>query len=209
MEHVLNSDDPLSVREVAEHFGLHVNAVRIHLEKLVKGGLLRVVRRRGGRGGRPAFLYRASDEDLELHLPPRRYKLLAEVLAQGISSLREETPPSVAREAFRCGREEAIRSASPLAYLPPGAGAVEVAKAWMDEVSGGGLKADYKEAGGRVEVTFHSCPFGEFSRRYPGLVCEIHRCQEEGFLSLAGEWRVTASEEDACTFVLEAGPQKR
>jgi len=69
MEHVLHADTALSVREVADYFGLHANAVRMHLDKLVKGGLLKVVRRRGAHGGRPANLYDASDEDWELNLP--------------------------------------------------------------------------------------------------------------------------------------------
>ena len=87
MEHVLDADVPLSVKEVADHFGLHANAARMHLDKLVKGGLLKVVRRRGASGGRPANLYDTSGVDWELNLPPRRYKLLAEVLALGVADL--------------------------------------------------------------------------------------------------------------------------
>ena len=52
MELVIHAGSPLSVREVADHFGLHANAARMHLDKLVKGGLLKVERQRGVLGAR-------------------------------------------------------------------------------------------------------------------------------------------------------------
>ncbi|RJP31226.1 MAG: ArsR family transcriptional regulator [Actinobacteria bacterium] len=209
MEYVVHADSPLSVREVAENFGLHANAARIHLDKLVKGGLLQVIRRRGERGGRPANLYGASDEDLELSLPPRKYKLLAEVLASGVASAGKGVSPRIGREAFKRGREEAIASSSPLAYLPQGASLTEIKEAWSEEIMRRGHKASMRECGeSRVEVTFATCPFGEFSRSHPGLVCEVHRCLEEGYLSLAGGCKLEASDL-SCVFVLSAAREER
>jgi predicted ArsR family transcriptional regulator len=205
IEFVLGADSPLSVREVADHFGLHANAARIHLDKLVKGGLLSVVRRRGARGGRPANLYEASGEECELHMPARRYKLLAEVLVKCISGIEGGVAPRLGEEAYMRGREEAILSSSPLARLPRGAGLDEVAGAWSDELAHRGLNARILNRGsGRIEMVFLTCPFGEFSRQYPGLVCEVHRRLEEGFLSHAGDWRVDAAE-TACTLILRKG----
>lgn len=204
MELVMHAESPLSVREVAEHFGLHANAARMHLDKLVRGGLLRVMRQRGAHGGRPANLYGASGEDRELSLPPRRYKLLADVLARGVSGL-EGIISRVGQEAFACGREEAISGSSPLAYLPQGAGLEEVAQAWVEEIGRRGHAAALETAhADRVEVTFITCPFGEFSRSYPGLVCEIHRRLEEGTLSVAGGFELQAAEGKDCTFFLRA-----
>lgn len=202
MEYVTYSDSPLSVREVAEYFGLHANAARLHLDKLVKGGLLQVIRRRGERGGRPANFYGASDEDWELNLPPRKYKLLAQILARGVSGPEKGVMPRIGREAFKCGREEVVTSSSPLAYLPQGADLEAVSEAWMEEIERRGHKADitgYGEA--RVEMIFLTCPFGGFSRSHPGLVCEIHRCLEEGYLSLAGGYELEATDR-RCSFVL-------
>ena len=204
MEHVIHADSPLSVREVAEHFGLHSNAARLHLDKLVRGGLLRVMRRRGEHCGRPANLYDASDEDWEINLPPRRYKLLADVLARGVLGLEAGITPRIGQEAFMRGREEAIASSSALAYLPQGADPCDVAQAWTQEIRRRGHKASLKAVNAdRAEVTFLTCPFGEFSRSYPGLVCEIHRRLEEGFLSLAGRFRLDVTGE-RCTFILSA-----
>ena len=209
MEHVLHSDSPLSVREVADHFGLHANAARMHLDKLVKGGLLKVVRRRGDHGGRPANIYDASDEDWELNLPPRRYKLLAEILARGISEREKASAGRMGQEAFSRGREEALANSSPLAHLPHGASLQDAAQAWRDEIRRQGHKSRMKNIGAdRVEATFATCPFGESSSSHPGLVCEIHRRLEEGFLSTAGEYTLDATAKK-CTFILQARGKKR
>lgn len=205
MEHVFSSQSPLSVREVAEHFNLHANAARMHLDKLVKGGLLKVVRRRGARGGRPAHLYRAADLDWDLHIPPRSYRLLAEILAQAICDLIEPVPEGVKKQALRSGREEALRNSSPLAYLPPDAGIEEVVRAWLEDIERRGIKTVLKSLdGGKAVVIFASCPFGELSTRHPHLVCEIHRTLEEGVLSLVGGWCLHLQEERGCAFILEA-----
>jgi predicted ArsR family transcriptional regulator len=202
MEYVLYAEAPLSVRDIAEYFGLHANAARMHLEKLVKGGLLRVVRQRGERGGRPANLYDTSGEDWDISLPPRSYKLLADILASSIFERGEDRDKHICRESYRRGREEAIASSSPLAYMAPGGELQGVIAAWSDEVKRRGHRANIKlTEAGLAEATFISCPFGEFSERYPGLVCEIHRCLEEGFLSLAGAYRLQATEK-RCTFIL-------
>ncbi|MEW6553033.1 MAG: helix-turn-helix domain-containing protein [Actinomycetota bacterium] len=208
MEYVLRSDSPLSVREVADFFGLHANAARMHLDKLVKGGLLRIVRQRGARGGRPAHLYDASGEELDLNLPPRRYKLLAEVLAGGLADGGASLALRMGDEAYARGREEAVTHSSPLAFIKRGAGMREVAEAWSQEIERRGHKATLKHlAGGDVEARFITCPFGEFSRNYPGLVCEIHRRMEEGFLSLGGRFILEATGE-SCVFVMrDDGPE--
>ncbi len=200
MDHVLSADTPLSVRDVAEHFGLHANAARMHLDKLVKGGLLMVVRRRGKRGGRPANLYGASEEDRELSLPPRSYRLLAEILAGGMTGLESDMTARLGDEAFRRGREEALRGSSPLVLLQQDASLEAVTMAWSQEVERRGFKARIEAASrNHIEATFLTCPFGDFPRIYPDLVCDIHRRLEEGFLSLVGDWELAAGE-TGCSF---------
>ncbi len=204
MEYVLHSGSPLSVRDVAEYFDLHANAARLHLEKLVKGGLLQVFRRRGASGGRPANLYGASDEDVELNLPPRNYRLLAEILAKGVKEGEKDIISRMGQEAFERGRLEAVAGSSPLACLPSHSCIGDTATAWLEEIERRGHKATRRQIDGdSVEVTFLTCPFGEFSRHHPGLACEIHRRLEEGCLSLAGALGLEAMDRD-CTFILRA-----
>lgn len=202
MDFVLESDRPLSTREVAEHFGLHVNAARMHLEKLVNGGILSVVHSRARTGGRPAYLYHGSGEELEIHLPSRHYKLLADILARCVTEL-EEALALCSREARASGREEAVRILSPLACLPERSSLAEVSRAWMEDIRKRGQRASLDEPGdGSAYLTFLSCPFGDLSERYPRPVCEIHRAFEEGCLSLAGDFVLRGGEGSACRFQL-------
>jgi predicted ArsR family transcriptional regulator len=206
VQYVLNAETPLSALQVAQHFGLHVNAARMHLDKLVKGGLLRVIRRRDSRGGRPAHLYYENDEDREILLPSRCYKTLAEILLRGTQGRGRQLATALRDEALRSGREEALRGSSPLAYLSHKTGIKEVADAWFADAKRRGLKARLNTNDGKaVKMTFLSCPFGTFSKNYPDMVCEIHRRLEEGILSLAGQWNVDSSSRDeTCAFVLSS-----
>jgi hypothetical protein len=131
-----------------------------------------------------------NDEEWQLSLPQRRYELLAEITAEGISSLGD-IPPAIRESARRRGREEAARSSSLLAYREQGGKAEDIVKIWADEARKKGLKVrPVNGAGESGALIFLSCPFGGLSRRYPELICDIHRYFEEGFLSLVGEWRV-------------------
>jgi predicted ArsR family transcriptional regulator len=206
MEYVMYSEGSLSVRDVAEHFELHANAARMHLDKLVKSGLLRVIRRRGPQGGRPAHHYDSVDRDWDLHIPPRHYKVLADILAGAMCGVENVGPEGIELQALRSGREQAMRSSSPIAYLQPDADIVEVVRIWLKEIERRGLKASWETLeDGEIEVNFSTCPFGDLSSRYPGLVCEIHRLLEQGFLSLAGNWRLEACEFRPCAFRLKSG----
>jgi len=88
--------------------------------------------------------------------------------------------------------------------MPHDASLRDIAQAWHDEIRRRGHKASIKNAGtDRIEATFTTCPFGGFSISHPGLVCEIHRRMEEGFLSTAGQFTLTATEKK-CKFILHA-----
>lgn len=201
---VLRSEQALSVREVASLLGLHDNAARAHLEKLVRGGLLRVVRSREKRGGRPAHLYRASDKEWELSMPPRNYRLLAEIMVRSVARAGAKASQQACREAFARGREEALSAASPLARLRPGCAAHALKSAWEEEMRRRGVRVRVTErAPGLLELVFLSCPFGDIPLKSEGdVVCEVHRRLEEGFLSTAGDHSLRRGEQ-RCAFVLE------
>jgi len=201
MDLLLDAGTPLSAREVAERFGLHVNAARMHLEKLVRGGLLTTTRRRGERGGRPAHMYMVSEEDWELHLPPRAYRPLAAIMASGLRGCGRDLVASMVEEARAYGRSEAMGAASPLTQLPRGAGPEGVGEAWKKDLSRRGISARQRlRDKGTIEVSFPSCPFGGVVDLCRELVCEIHRGLEEGLLGLAGDWKVERVRE-GCTFL--------
>lgn len=201
MDFVSSSSAPLSVQEVAQAFGLHANAARLHLEKLAKGGLLKVIRRRGKRGGRPAYLYLPSEEDLELHLPARHYRLLAEILVEGLSDMGEKVWERFREVSYWRGRREGLSSSSPLAHLPSRPGVEEVAGAWEEDLRMRGMRFRMRVLEGEtIEVTFLACPFGGISKSNLRRPCSVHHGLEAGVLSLAGRW-VVEREDRKCVFV--------
>ncbi len=202
MDLVTRSDEPLSVREVAGSLGLHDNAARMHLDKLVQGGLVRMVRSRSKRGGRPAHLYVAGDAEWELSMPPRSYRLLAEIMVRSVAGGNAKTSLLAGHEAFLRGREEALRSASPLARLEPGCPVSALKSAWEEEIRRRGMRFRLVEKSPRrLELVFLSCPFGDIPAKGGELVCEVHRRLEEGFLSTAGDHALERGRQ-RCAFVL-------
>ena len=88
------SKEPMSIAELAERFGVHLNTVRFHLEALARSGRVeRVEATPTGRAGpgRPPLLFRAADGMDPAG--PRSYQLLAAILALGMS----DGPDGVAR----------------------------------------------------------------------------------------------------------------
>src|SRR5919199_1558152 len=94
---------PVSRDEAAQALGLSRRATAFHLARLAGGGLLAVEsRRRTGRtgpgAGRPAKLYRRSDDEIAVSVPERHYDLAGELLAgAGEDSARKGEP---ARDAL-------------------------------------------------------------------------------------------------------------
>src|SRR4051812_20262210 len=95
---VCSQPGPVSREQAAEQTGLALHSVKFHLDRLVEEDLLDVeFRRLSGRSGpgagRPAKLYRRSDRELSVSMPPRRYDLAGDVLAEAVDrSVREGLP---------------------------------------------------------------------------------------------------------------------
>ena len=90
---IRDTPDGVTASEVAEHFDLHSNVARHHLEKLTAGGYLVVAvgRTDGTRAaGRPSKRYRVSELDHSLNFPPRRDDLLGTLLARALQVLPPE-----------------------------------------------------------------------------------------------------------------------
>src|SRR5690348_15582402 len=103
-------DGGVTTNEVAEHFGLHPNVARHHLEKLAAGGYLAVELVRQEAAGRPSKRYRAVQADMHLNFPPRRDDLLGTLLARAIEKLPIEEARALAEEVgYDYGRSIAAR----------------------------------------------------------------------------------------------------
>src|SRR5690242_6276976 len=112
-EYVAGEPAAVSREQAAEACSIPVHSVKFHLDKLAAAGLLEVDYRRvsgrsGPGAGRPAKLYRRSDREVSLSVPPRRYDLVGEVLAAGVDramTTGEAVADAVADVARTVGRE--------------------------------------------------------------------------------------------------------
>jgi predicted ArsR family transcriptional regulator len=138
-----------------------------HLDRLVEGGLLEVeYRRRSGRSGpgagRPAKFYRrAAERQVDISLPARRYRLAAEILADGLDRAAEPAAMDGVRDAARAtGRRLAHDTA---AGQPPRA-------ALMQVLTDSGFEP-IEEQG---VVRLRNCPFDALVQDHRDLTCGLN-----------------------------------
>lgn len=172
---------------VAEHFELHPNVARHHLEKLTSGGHLTVeITGRSGEGGtrpagRPSKHYRASDLDGgPLTLPLHHDDVLASLLAGALDALGPEQAETLAGDVgFEYGRVLADRM-DPTASKRTARNAIgAVAEALTSQ----GFAAHAETDGNQLSIVSECCPFGETALRYPRVVCALDRGMIRGMLA--------------------------
>jgi predicted ArsR family transcriptional regulator len=186
--HVIVSREPLSAGEVAEVFGLHRTVARSHLERLTEAGLLQVGTRRKPKGGRPAKVYSASDERLDIQLPPRRYDTLSTLLLRLAQRLNGQAVGLAHEVGYEFGHELA-------ATLPRGHDdgiAIDSALALLAER---GCRPRVVEVrADRIVLEVGNCLYHEVAEASPDLVCGLSAGMICGLLGIAVErHRQTAS----------------
>ncbi len=207
---VLGAERAVEVTELSEHLGLHHNAIRQHLAKLVDAGLLveRVATPRGR--GRPPLTY-TIDPGAESRWGPvgpfERLSLwLSEILRTG------DEPREVGR---RIGRQAASSGAPPgivgvgqssNSGAPPGIvgvgqssnssapsssnsssqGCPDPVAALVDLMARHGFEPTVERRGETLEMTLRSCPFASVAAEDPATVCDLHLGMGEGLSEVTG-----------------------
>jgi len=176
---VAASAEPVSRDEAARAVGVSRQVAAYHLDRLADDGLLEVEFRRltgkdGPGAGRPSKLYRRSEQDYEMSLPPRRYKLAARIL---LDAAREGEVVAVAEVARRTGREI-------------GAAGMEAAL----------IETGYEPVIENGETRFRNCPFHVLRERDQETTCGINVALVEGMIESSGADLVAvfAPEEGYC-----------
>jgi predicted ArsR family transcriptional regulator len=178
---------PLSVAQIADPVGLHVNTVRGHLELLVHLGVItRQTEHAGGRG-RPRVLYQMAEDDA----PPRdAYRTLAAVLANELSILGG-SDQTTADEAGRLWAT-ALLAEGRLQPMESDDGAIQQTTALFTEL---GFDAVTEPLGDRIYL--RACPYAAIRDAFPA-VCETHLALMRGTLAVTtGRMTVKNFEVDA------------
>jgi predicted ArsR family transcriptional regulator len=182
---VRTSDDGVKAAEIAEHFALHPNVARHHLEKLAAGGYLDVELARHSSAGRPSKCYRASANDTQLSFPPRRDELLATLLARALERLPVDEARTLAEEVgHEYGRSIAARMEPTEGHRSVKAAVASVA----DALTAHGFAAHSEARGNMLTLVSEHCPFGEAAQRWPHILCAVDTGMVKGMLEgLYGE----------------------
>jgi predicted ArsR family transcriptional regulator len=175
---VRGATEPPTAAQLAEHFSIHPNVARHHLDRLVDDGYLVVAPgHRDPGAGRPARHYRPTDKEISVNYPPRRYDLLSELLVRVVEQLDPETGPDIAEQVGRTfGRDLAVEIG--LAGGDPENAVAAVAGALS--AIGFGIADSHEDS----LVTSH-CPFGATAADHPEVVCRIDQGIVKGLMEVA------------------------
>lgn len=194
-DYVVAHGVPVSREAAAEAVGVDRSVAAYHLDRLVADGLVTTSyfrpHGRGGPGaGRPAKHYEASGDEMVVSVPPRDYRLAAELLARAADA--DPDPESPVRVALEVAARELGR---------------ELADGDGDAVVGGARDADgcarpasREEALHRVLVELgfrpyqdeagvtrlRNCPFLRLAASHPGLTCGMNLALMTGIAEGAG-----------------------
>jgi predicted ArsR family transcriptional regulator len=184
--HLRQTGSGRTCSEVAEHFDLHPNVARHHLDKLAAGGYVDVKLARGESAGRPSKRYRARErEERSLTFPPRRDDLLATLLARSLQMLPPEEATVMAEEVgYDYGRALAARMEPSEGHRSVRTAVASVA----DALTAHGFAAHAESRGESLMIVSEQCPFGEAAQKFPHVVCAVDRGMIRGMLAgLYGE----------------------
>ncbi len=162
-------ESPATIADIAEHFGLHQNTVRPHLDRLRDAGLVRLDASSQGTVGRPQHRYVAVDADLELHSTIESYPVFTQMLASLCCEARA-TP----EQAFCIGRD----IGSDIGDRCPG-NPTDVLVTQMRRLG-------FEPLAGDDCVSFENCPLRELAETYPDLICSLHEGLVTGIVETRG-----------------------
>ena len=157
--YLVDADEPVGVAELTEHLGLHHNAIRQHLNKLVAAALVREERAAPTGRGRPRLVYSVdpgADSRWGVTGPYERLALLlSEIIRTG------ETPVEVGRRAGRRSVDQVDDGATP-----------DVALEHL--MARHGFEPELRRHGDAIDVALHRCPFATTAVAEPDVVCDLH-----------------------------------
>jgi predicted ArsR family transcriptional regulator len=171
----------VTASEVAQHFSLHPNVARHHLDKLAAGGYLEVFSTRSpvAGAGRPSKRYRANGPAPVLESTKRGDDLLVALLGGALALLPQPVAEEMAEEVgFAYGGKLAGAMA-----LGEGQRTFRSAlSAVADALTAHGFAAHAEARDHSLALIKEACPFFDAALRHP-VICAVDRGMVRGMLS--------------------------
>ena len=173
--YVIAQDHDVGRNEAASAVEIQRGLAAFHLDKLAEAGLLEVAFRRlsgrtGPGAGRPAKVYRRTDQEAVASVPPRAYETAAALLAETVEQAGADLTLQVAARQLgeRAGRQRHADTG--------GDNARETIMEALDDLG-------YEPYLDGAVVRMLNCPFHALSQRFPPLICGMNHALITGLLS--------------------------
>ncbi|MDR1808176.1 MAG: helix-turn-helix domain-containing protein [Propionibacteriaceae bacterium] len=161
--------EPLSVQEVAEKVGIHVNTARFHLESLVDAGMATRETADRNRPGRPKVVYLGTLPN-QTHERAQGYRVLAEILTTAIAQSEAHSGEWLYKVGQEWGRYLTTRLA-PFEILEES----EIVSRLIDKLDALWFAPELERTHNSTpRLLLHNCPFMAPARQYPQVVCQLH-----------------------------------
>jgi len=180
-----DAKEPLSVADVAQTVGVHVNTARFHLESLVDAGLATRETEPRQAPGRRRILYSGTLPN-QTHERAQGYRLLAEILTATIAAKCPDVGEDMHEVGMEWGRYLTSRPA-PFEVFDED----EIAERVVDKLDALWFAPELVTEPDR-HLLLHNCPFIRSAVRAPQVVCQLHAGMINGSLEeLRSSLRVT------------------
>ena len=153
---------PVDVAELTAHVGLHHNAVRQHLARLVDAGLVEEASAPPQGRGRPRLVYAVAPNVDSRWGVVGPYEQLTVLMSEIIRS--GDSPVVVGERAGRAASGDVDASDS-------GADPVDVL---VEQMARYGFEPTATQQGDAVDILLHTCPFETTALADPDTVCGLH-----------------------------------
>jgi predicted ArsR family transcriptional regulator len=157
--YISDVERPVDVAELTEHLGIHHNAIRQHLAKLVEAELVsEATAPRVGRG-RPRLVYTVDPSAGSRWGVTGPYERLTLLLSEVIRT--GDSPVDVGRRAGRPVRATTSNGVDPVAGL-------------VDAMERHGFEPTATRRGEQIDIVLGACPFETTALADPDTVCGLH-----------------------------------
>lgn len=167
---ITSSTDGMTAAEVAQHFDVHTNVARHHLDKLCAGGYLRSALDRPTGVGRPSKRYSITSEPMAFNVPVRQDDLLVRLLGAVLEDLGPDRSAVVAEDVGIAYGAELATALGPDARRSFRSALHSVA----DALSSHGFGARTETDGESLKLVTDHCPFGNLPSAHP-VLCAMDR----------------------------------